>query len=699
MAKDPYEEIGAEVDPYMEMGATVAVAPELAGRQQQPWHITQAFQRIGQGIKAGVEDVAAAPTLPEKLLRGAGQVIGNTFNIPAQLASAAVSSIIPENHMPRFFNALSDESIGNMISRTPIPSGESQPGQSPQPQNVGEFSAAHPRATSNIMAGLNIGGLGAPFLKGVGKGVEVAGDVATQMGAKSYGKALLRDVREGTLKKVEGRSPIERQESLKQTVQENDLRALTWKKSIDKTQDAFDKSFDETTRRLDDLSTAKISAGRRVEQVGNMFVAPKSVKPPVKVNPIEVLEGARERIIESQTFKDRPTARSVLDNIINEAKKDAPTNWDTPQTLKAFNKIKSKIRPDFTRGAALNTADAVAEDVQKQLYFTVIDKLAEFDPRLRVLGTQQKNLLTVKQAFEDAAAKAEKKPLGTLGKVTQAMIVSALGIGGVGEAAYHGGLTTGLSAAGLIGAGAAAGEGRLGSAIADVGNMAQATGKLMQKPFDVIPGVVKTEAQKMADNLKFQNRSGAVGGKSSEGLWKDPKTGETKQYFIANAEPVFSRIRKSDPSLPVEVENPVLYEYDPKTNKYREYSDENAGVGSATLSDMKGLYSGHPIGEQTKRVQSFSQGRIKELNPEEIVPLTDENAPLYVGVKNKKIAEILEKIFKGELKPEKTKGRPGSTALKTLGITAGVSGAGLGAGMYLESKNKKNVGNMSTKGK
>jgi len=278
------------------------------------------------------------------------------------------------------------------------------------------------------------------------------GKVIQEAGETSYGKALLGQTPAKVIKKASGATTEAKQESILNTVKDYDLSSNTWKGSINKAQQAFDDSYNETTQRLKDLSTGP--------------------NPP-KVIPTDVLKAAKHDIVESQNYNDRPAAENIINNIIAQATKDG---MDKPVTLDKFNAIKQNIKPKFTRGAATNDADALSEDVQKQLYFSVINKLGTYDDQLPKLGTQQKNLMNAKNAFEEAAAKQAKKPVTSLKDIALSTITAGgLGAGG-GQFIGHSpevAAGLGIPTAAILGARLAGQEGRYGRMLAGTGQRLQ----------------------------------------------------------------------------------------------------------------------------------------------------------------------------------------------------------------------------------
>jgi hypothetical protein len=145
-----------------------AAAPEKA----QPWYYpaatVQAIKNIGQGFQRSAQDVANAPTLPEKILRTVGGAAGNLFNIPMQAGNAFLSSIPGVNQ-------LSDQAIGGMFSRVPVPGTQGTVGD--VAQGAQYEAQQHPRAMANLGAAANIAGV-----LPVGKMVSGAADALKGMG-------------------------------------------------------------------------------------------------------------------------------------------------------------------------------------------------------------------------------------------------------------------------------------------------------------------------------------------------------------------------------------------------------------------------------------------------------------------------------------------------------------------------------------
>jgi hypothetical protein len=171
----------------------------------QPWYYpkaaVQAVQNIRQGFQRSSQDVANAPTFPEKVLRTVGGAAGNLFNIPMQAGNAFLSSIPGVNQ-------LNDQAIGGMFSRVPIPGTQGTVGD--VAQGAQYEAQQHPRLMANLGAAANIAGV-LPVGRMVSgaadalKGADLGG-MAPKVSPTALDKAIQKGVDKGIKPTVVGKS-------------------------------------------------------------------------------------------------------------------------------------------------------------------------------------------------------------------------------------------------------------------------------------------------------------------------------------------------------------------------------------------------------------------------------------------------------------------------------------------------------------
>lgn len=177
-----------------------AAAPEKA----QPWYYpaaaVQAVKNIGQGFQRSVQDVANAPTLPEKILRTVGGAAGNLFNIPMQAGNAFLSSIPGVNR-------LNDQAIGGMFSRVPVPGTSGTVGD--VAQGAQYEAQQHPRLMANLGAAANITGVlpVGRMVSGAADALKAAdlGSMAPKVSLTELDKAIQKGVDKGIKPTVVGK--------------------------------------------------------------------------------------------------------------------------------------------------------------------------------------------------------------------------------------------------------------------------------------------------------------------------------------------------------------------------------------------------------------------------------------------------------------------------------------------------------------
>lgn len=349
---------------------------------------------------------------------------------------------------------------------------------------------------------------------------------------------------------------------------------------------------------------------------------------PSTVNPAQIAQKlGNDAIRNTANIGERETAQNYVNNIVKEFAADG---YDKEMTIDGLVEAKQNLnkRGDlFTGGPAPTENEALNKSLRKKIYLGMVDQIGEISPETRQLNREIKKLLDISEIADDAAFRTSKNKFIGLRET----ILGGAGAGGM-MAAHGGALSPDalLYGLGIFGATKALSGGRGAGLLISAG-------KTMQKAasIEVAPVTKAIKKQKLSElggkKLSIGNEIGSVGSigdaQIEAGLTpaiKDPLTGK---IHVGNWQGHKGALQTTqNPEVQKRLWNELFKD---NTGKYT----ENIG-----FIDKQGNY-----------------------------------------ISRSEAEKMLEKKYSGTL-AQQYHDVSGSTALKMLGLTAGVSGGILTVG-------------------